>query len=431
MPYRHLGLRRLVTATFAIGLAIATVAPAAAAGPSVGWTCQFGGSDEDYALSVATDAKRNSYVAGLAANPWPGQVGRGGSDAFLLKLRPNGSVAWSRRFGSDRSDTATAVSVDRNGRIYVVGYTQAAFPRQTSRGETDVFIRKYRPDGRVIWTRQFGTDGSDRPGGLTIDRYGRIYVAGSTSGTFPGQSNRGGASDAFVRKLLPNGKTAWTRQFGTGDNDSASEVAVDRTGRIYVGGTTSGAFPRQSNAGSLDAFLRKFRPNGRTLWTRQFGTSELDRGEGLAVDKAGRIYMVGSTAGAFPRQTSSGGVDAYIRRFRPDGRTVWIRQFGTSANDAALGVAHDKFRRIYVTGNTDGTLPGLQSAGTRDAFARRYRPNGTVAWTRQFGTDRRDGAVEVAIDRSLRFYVTGFTWGTFPGTTNAGATDVFVRMYRQ
>src|SRR2546426_243908 len=93
----------------------------------------------------------------------------------------------------------------------------------------------------------------------------------------------------------------------------ADGIAVDASG-VYVAGLTWDALPGQTSAGSGDAFLRKYDASGNVLWTRQFGSSDVDQADNIAVDASG-AYVAGDTAGAFPGQTSAGGVDAFVRKY--------------------------------------------------------------------------------------------------------------------
>ena len=164
-------------------------------------------------------------------------------------------IEWIRQFGTWGNDFARSVSLDSSG-VYVAGYTSGAFPGQSSAGWVDAFVRKYDLNGNEVWTGQFGTWGNDWAYGVSVDSSG-VYVAGRTSGTLPGQSSAG-ATDAFVRKYDPNGNEVWTRQFGTWSEEYAyDDVSVDSSG-VYVVGSTRGAFPGQSSAGEWDAFVVKF-----------------------------------------------------------------------------------------------------------------------------------------------------------------------------
>ena len=53
-------------------------------------------------------------------------------------------------------------------------------------------------------------------------------------------------------------------------------------------------------------------------------------------------------------------------------------------------------------------MPGEDSAGDFDAFVARYGANGTFEWVRQFGTDLREFAVDVAATGSAA-YILGWT----------------------
>ena len=172
---------------------------------------------------------------------------------------------------------------------------------RTSSGNTDAFLRKYDSNGTEVWTRQFGSSSSDSAADAVLDGLGNVYLAGSTDGALPGQASAG-SFDAFVRKYDSNGFEVWTRQFGTASGDFASAVAVDGLGNTYVAGSTSGTFPGQTSSGSQDAFVRKYDANGNEVWTRQFGSSSFESVLATTVDGSGNIYLTGQTGGAFPGQ---------------------------------------------------------------------------------------------------------------------------------
>jgi uncharacterized protein (TIGR03437 family) len=234
------------------------------------------------------------------------------------------------------------------------------------------------------------------------------------------------ASFLAVLSTASNAQTIqWARQFGSSRVDEAFAVATGPDG-VYVAGETFGAFPGFSNTGNRDVFLSKFDAQGKALWTRQFGTSDDDTATGLAADASG-VYVVGRTDGALPSQTGLGSVDAFVRKYDVNGNELWTRQFGTSNFDEALGAAVDA-TGFYVAGRTSGALPGQTSGslGQDDAFVRKYGPSGNEVWTRQFGTSSGDRAYGVAVDAS-GVYVAGSTGG--PLVSEAAGTDGFVRKY--
>lgn len=121
-------------------------------------------------------------------------------------------------------------------------------------------------------------------------------------------------------------KIEWIRQFGTENDDCGMVLAIDTSGNLYVAGMTSGTFPGQTSSGAQDVFLAKFNPAGCQLWVRQFGTSRHDFGNGVAVDTWGNIYVSGFTqGGTFPGQVNLGGEDAFLAKYDSNGNQIWIR----------------------------------------------------------------------------------------------------------
>ena len=393
------------------------------------WIRQFGSSASDLGGSVAVDDSGNVYVAGYTYGALPGQSSSEGGDVFVRKYDGSGDIIWTRQFGSSTEDVAQGVAVDDSGNVYVVGWTSGTLPGQTSSGGIDAFVRKYDGSGDEIWTRQFGTSTSDlASGGVAVDGSGNVYVAGYTLGTLPGQTSSGDF-DVFVRKYDGSGGNIWTRQFGSSSYEYAYGVAVDGSGNVYVAGTTSGALPGQTHSGGFDVFVRKYDGSGENIWTKQFGASDWDFAYGVAADGPGNVYVAGAIYDALPGQTHSGGYDAFVRKYDGSGGNIWTRQFGTSSWDYTFGVVVDGSGDLYVAGYTKGALPGQTSLGDADAFVRKYDGFGDDIWTMQFGSSARDEAWGVAINSWDNVYAAGYTLGTLPEQTSSGGADVFLVKY--
>jgi hypothetical protein len=266
----------------------------------------------------------------------------------------------------------------------------------------------------------FGTDSSDGGLAVAVDKSGNIYIAGSTNGALAGAN--AGAADAFVRKLDAAGAVVWTRQFGTSSDDYATSIAVDGDGNVYVAGDTLGALAG-SNAGSQDSYLRKLDKSGTTLWTRQFGSQGPEQLGTVALDSSGHAYVSGST---YPTGNQSSG-DPYVRKFDASGGTVWAKQFGGADEDEAEAVAVDATGNVYVVGWTYDLIPESK-VGSWDAFVRKLDASGNPLWTRVFGTSDPDVIEVAAVDGEGNLYVAGSTGNALAGAS-FGSQDAFVRKY--
>lgn len=262
------------------------------------------------AASAGTDG--SVFVAGSAGHALPGQSAFGLSDAVLQKYSAAGSLLWTRQFGTSDSDFAVAVSVGSDGSVVVVGGTEGTFPGQAYLGVQDVFVRKYDADGTLLWTRQFGTVADETPYAVSADAEGAVAVVGSTRGALPGQSHQGHL-DAFVRKYDRDGAHLWTRQFGGTGADGATGVSIAPDGRVLVAGVIRMALPDQVTLGGPDAFLVTYSAEGTVLRTRQFGTAGSDYAFAVASTNSGSALVVGAVEHALPGQLSLGGHDAFLR----------------------------------------------------------------------------------------------------------------------
>ena len=384
------------------------------------WTRQFGTSNSDLAYGIATDTTGNVYTTGWTEGALEGD-NAGNADVFIRSYDSDGNTRWTHQFGTDDLDAANGIATDTNGNVYVTGYTLGALAGDNA-GDFDAFIRSYDGDGNLRWTHQFGTTAIDFATSVATDVNGNVYVAGSTSGDLEGTN--AGSDDVFIRSYDSDGTLRWTRQFGTDTSDFANGVAIDANGNVYVTGRTFGALAGPIT-GTVDAFVRSYDSNGDLRWTRQFGTDDLDVTNGIATDTNANVYVVGRT-GALAGP-DAGSPNAFIRSYDSDGNLRWTHPFGTGSFDDAAGVATDVHGNVYASGSTEGALAG-DNAGGADAFIRSYDSDGNLRWTRQFGTSSEDVAVGVATDTNGNVYTTGYTSGALVGE-NAGDHDAFIRKY--
>jgi hypothetical protein len=383
----------------------------------IAWTRQFGTSRYDLAYAVGADEDA-AYVAGFTNYALDGQHYHHHYDAFVRKYDADGNERWTRQFGTSSVDQVVAVAADAGG-VTVVGSTGGRLPRQEARGGDDVLVARFGPGGRPLWIRQFGTRENDRATAVVSTEDG-IVLVGSTGGALG--ERRGGTSDAFIAQLDASGEITWLRQFGTPAADEALGLSAKR-GMLYAVGWTAGAFHGDYLGGTSDGFVAAFDRTGGMLWRHQIGTAGADRVTAAAALASG-VFVSGSTDGVLPRQTSAGGLDAFVSRLDSDGGIHWFRQFGSAGEDDAVSLAADA-QGLYVAGSAVGALPDASALGEWDGYVRKYVANGTQMWTRQLGTTDYDRVYGLGLEPS-GLYLAGTTHGAFEGFTNAGDRDVFV-----
>ena len=203
----------------------------------------------------------------------------------------------------------------------------------------------------------------------------------------------------------------WARQFATSFEEDANGVTMDDAGNIYVLGETGGILPGQTTGGGrIDAYIAKYDTDGDVLWVRQFGGVGEDSALAGTVDSTGNLYVVGQSPGELPGRLFVGGLSgAFVRKYTGDGDELWSRQYGTQVSAKANGVAVAAAGNVYVVGQVEGALPGQRHIGRSDAFIRAYDDSGNELWTRQFGTSDSDFALDVAVNEAGSVYVVGWS----------------------
>lgn len=385
-------------------------------------------------------------------------------------------LAYSTYLGGSMDDVANAIAVDSAGNVYVTGDTTSmdfptASPMQATYGggTSNAFVTKLDPTGStLLYSTYLGGEGFDRGNGIAVDATGSVYIVGKTnSRLFPivhgafEDTFRGDEFDAFVTMINPAGnQLSYSTYLGGNDNDAGIAIALDSSGDAYVtGGTKSHDFPATLNAyqganhGGTNAFVTELNPSGtNVLYSTFLGGSFVDRGNAIAVDASGLVYVAGQTnSDDFPTKNAlqanyGGGLDnAFVAVLDPrasgDDSLIYSTFLGGSGKDLAWGIAVDGAGNVYVTGNTSSAadfpivnaLQPTYGGGSSNVFVAKIDPTGTaLLFATYLGGSGEDRGSALALDASANIYVTGSTSSADFPTMNAlqpllaGRSNAFV-----
>lgn len=413
------------------------------------WARRFGALSDDAARALSLDGEGNLYVAGkfshtvdFSTTSTPVElVSMGGSDAFILKLSPNGEYIWVKRMGGTRTDGAQDMAVDAAGNIYITGQfarTADFDPDPASNYDLtagsallDVFITKLDNDGNFIWAKQLGPAGGFaliNTAGIEVAPSGQqIYLSGyfglGTNFDFdPGSGteilNPVGMYDIFVLKLDSAGNLGWVKQMGgSGSISTAIDLALDAQENVYTTGSFSATVdfdpgPSTHPRTSLnnDMYISKLDSAGNFVWvTNSTGTSDssMVEGKAIVVDDEGNAYVTGIfentvnffSSGVAGDLTSSGRKwKIFVSKVDGSGGLEWVRQMESEDTLQSTGSAlhlDPTGEKLFLTGWFTGTVDFDPGPDIRELVCGGTPPNGYDVFVAQYCVAKLDPLVSI------------------------------------
>jgi uncharacterized delta-60 repeat protein len=361
----------------------------------------LGGNNEDVAFGLALQADGKVVLAGTVD-----QAIAGDRDFGVARLNPDGSLDHSFSgdgkqwiafdLGGGNTDQASAVAIQSDGKIVVVGTATADGPsnsnfavaRLNASGSLD---STFDGDGTRTIAFDLGTSNIDFAHSVALQPDGRIVVAGGAE-RLPGPPSW---SFGLVRLNLDGSRDA---SFGADGivavpfgraSGPAADMVVQPDGRILIAGTIDQGggnydfvVARTTAEGQSDPTFGA--GTGRVIIPFDFGANNADFASGIALQPDGKIIVVGTVDG----QYGGGDTDFGVARLNPDGTLDpsfdtdgkrWIAfDLGGANADVAGAVIVQPDGKIVVVGAAE--VPG----GGTDFAVARLNPDGKLDTTFSF-----------------------------------------------
>lgn len=188
---------------------------------------------------------------------------------------------------------------------------------------------------------------------------------------------------------------------------TASRVAVDSEGSIYVVGTSSGSFGHQLNTASEeDVFLTKLDSEGNVVFSRLLGIEGDGQVHGVTIDSDDNVIIVGETDSALSTSDivdydeTINPSDAFVVKYSKNGDEQFRYQLDTYSASSAYSVAVDSNNDIYVGGYTRSAISSSSGfSGGQDALILKLSgTDGTLTDSNVFGTGNDEVIKGLAVD---------------------------------
>ena len=332
------------------------------------------------------------------------------------------------QFGSNGKEVVGGMTMDNQGNTYFFGLTDGNLDG-LSDSENEIFINKISPTGQQIWVTELPMkEGTLLKAAITDNTH--IYVAGRTLGNLPGFTNAGRWDGIILKLNLSDGQIVATNQWGNAGIDGYGNITQDDAGNIFVSaqGSPTGA------ATTDDVYLvaKHQKSNLQNVW-RVLDPPNATGFIASAEAWGGLTYVPSGTPGV-GRLVSGGwyfsnlGANAFVSVYENLHTTSPTRPHSIVINtpgaraDWVLDNKVDNQGNIYVAGFTTGNLQGTH-IGEGDAFIIKYSPQLTNPTIKQLGTTRSDLFRKLVIDNNNNLYAVGYSYGDYDGNTNSDPTQ--------
>ncbi|MHC4867651.1 MAG: SBBP repeat-containing protein [Planctomycetota bacterium] len=350
----------------------------------------------EFGWDIAIDLSGNVYFASGGCYDINSQP-----QFVTSKYDKEGRKLWQHRYeGAVKGfGVCEALVVDHAGNVYVTGGVVTRETEEEKRLDETVFgyaTVRYDPAGNRQWDACYQKPRKmlSWPVYMAVDSKSNVYITGtSREPAFNGQI--GEDTEDLYRLEYPDsnfvtikydqqGRQLWAIEFGSPGNheNSASAIAADRAGNVYV---TGGSVKHKGIAGSdFHIATIKYDTNGKEVWVTQHRgePNSISIAEDLALDSSGNVYVIGSSRD----QESS---DLLTIKYDTDGKEQWVARYRLPGENlvVATAVAMEQAGRLWVTACVTDSRAGRashDSGGDRSTKGRvvtiEYDATGKQCW---------------------------------------------------
>ncbi len=338
---------------------------------------------------------------------------QGGGDVFFAKYNKKGACVWAVSAGGKGTDAGQSVKVDAIGNIYVTGYVggNATFDDYKLNAEklTKMFLAKYSTSGDVVWLQTISSKTGNQAFDVAVDTKGNSYITGIFSETiyFDKKTSltSAGADDIFIAKYSSTGKILWAAKFGGTLYDEVKRIEIDGLGNSVITGQTTKA------NGASKAFIAKFSNNGTLVWQKEIDHDNNNCGQDVAIDKSGNIYVSGINFMPTPSNPNAlGNYDIFLSAYDASGTNKWKKLFASENNDYANSIITDNSGNIYITGHYSDELKfdkfKLYNVA-EDVYVSKFNKSGDCLWAISGKSNGEANGDNLCVDLNGNIYSLG------------------------
>lgn len=228
------------------------------------WQKLYGGTAGESASAITINSTVDgSFLIGATTSSTNGDVtgNHGGNDCWLFKINGVGDLLWQKTYGGSQNDNCNAIVKTPDGGCILSGGSASNDGDVSGNNRyADAWVVKIKPDGTIAWQKFFGGFDGDYASVRDIDASGNILLVGYTfskNGDIPASK---GGEDLWILRLDSNGNKLYSNVLGGRGGDMANDaVPTSDGGYITAGRSNSTSGDVSGNHGGEDVWVVKFK----------------------------------------------------------------------------------------------------------------------------------------------------------------------------
>lgn len=337
----------------------------------------LGGTQEEYVYAIEQVSDGGYIMCGRTFS----STINGSWDAQIIRLNASGDTVWTKNYGNVGYDEFQSIKRTSDGGFIVCGQTDVV----DALG--DVLLMKIDANGAISWSKTYGASNkSDYGYSVRQTTDGGYIVAGST------KSVGTGLFDIVLIKTTSTGALTWSVSYGgTSDDIPRCVEQTADNGYIVAGYTTSYG----SNA---QMYLVKVGSTGASMWSKTIGGSNSEVAYDVKQLSDGSYAVAG-----YSDSYGAGNFDMMLVKLTSTGGVSWVRTYGGTSEDRALGLKITSDNGYILTGFTNSF-----GGGSSDYYLVKTDAGGALSWSKAFGGALEDRAYSVFQTADGGYITTGY-----------------------
>jgi hypothetical protein len=362
----------LLASTLACGGGQSNAPSSVSPPPTSSWGKAIGGTQNDNGY-LALPIESGTLVIGTTRS-----FGAGGTDAWILKLDPEGGLVSQVALGGSGDDAFNDARSTPDGGFILAGTTTSF-----GAGGTQGWLVKLNADLTISWEARYAPDPSASVVGFTtVLPIGNQFVA-------LGSRSLGGVDSALLVVVSALGglqtQTSISAEQGS---RITSAMGTPDNGLILAGEVVVDDFVPSSTPYSATWYAR-LNPDLQTFaWSNCFTGVYTSTPSVVRPTSDGGAIMVGSWAGFY------GFSDCWVVKLNRSGVMDWITGLGGGNGwNSSLDVIEAPDHTFLLAASTNATF----SSGGNDLWLVRMSTGGAALWQKTYGTTGIEGAIGAAV----------------------------------